>query len=499
MSSIKELSKKIDLIKKQEKNKKCFDCGEKGTTYVCLDFGTFICSRCAGLLRDLNYRVKGTSVSIFNQREIEIIEKNGNEIAQKIWMAKYRKDKDKEPNSKDDDSLKIFLSIKYKDKRWYKKPKHTIKIENLKNNNKNEKEKSDDEEENGSESESEEENKKKEHKKVMMNSKKDESDNDRNDSDEESYDGENKKNIKEKKENKKTNEDNENSSSDEEKKEQVEDNSKKAENQNDIKKQKKVKSNFKLKKPTTHNTQNNKKIKKNSKSKKEEKRPKEKKKNKREEKEEKNDKQEEDEFYLAGESQDNNNCNKKNKDEKPIQSIENNYYLLDIFSTPYNPGNQNTFVNNMNTFNITQGANQLQQQKNNNHIFQGYDFTNVNIPENKERIEQQKRFDKLENALNNLIISNQYKNMNMNSTNLGYNMVDGMYYNPKKIMYNNNYIPINNYNYMNNMNNHMNANMNNMNNNFVPFDDLNFVKDNQLNTDIKNPQYKPTNNPFCFI
>ena len=145
MSSIKELSKKIDLIKKQEKNKKCFDCGEKGTTYVCLDFGTFICSRCAGLLRDLNYRVKGTSVSIFNQREIEIIEKNGNEIAQKIWMAKYRKDKDKEPNSKDDDSLKIFLSIKYKDKRWYKKPKHIIKKENEKKDNKNEKEKSNDE------------------------------------------------------------------------------------------------------------------------------------------------------------------------------------------------------------------------------------------------------------------------------------------------------------------------------------------------------------------
>ena len=35
MSSIKELSKKIDLIKKQEKNKKWFDCDEKGTTYVC--------------------------------------------------------------------------------------------------------------------------------------------------------------------------------------------------------------------------------------------------------------------------------------------------------------------------------------------------------------------------------------------------------------------------------------------------------------------------------
>ena len=489
MASIKELSKKIDLIKKQEKNKKCFDCGEKGTTYVCLDFGTFICSRCAGLLRDLNYRVKGTSVSIFNQREIEIIEKNGNEIAQKIWMAKYRKDKDKEPNSKDDESLKIFLSIKYKDKRWYKKPKHTIKKENEKKDNKNETEYSDDdEEENESESESEEENKKEGRKKVVMNSKKDESDNERNDSDEESYDGENKKDIKEDKENKETNEDDENSSSDEEKQEQEGDNPKKTENQNDIKNQMKYKSNFKLKKPTNNikNSQNNKKIKKNSKTKKEVKN-----KNKKEEEEEKNDKQEEDEFYSVGENQDNKNCNKKNINEKPIQSVENNYYLLDIFSTPYNTGNQNTFVNNMNTFNFTQGANQSPQQQNNNQIFQGYDFTNVNIPENKERIEQQKRIDKLENALNNLIISNQYKNMNMNTTNLGYNMVDDMYINPHKMMYNNNYIPINNYNYMNNMHN--------MHNNFVPFGDLNFAKDNQLNNGINNPQYKTTNNPFSFI
>ena len=60
MSSVKEISLKLDKIKKREENKKCFDCGEKGTTYVCIDFGTFICSRCAGILRELNFKVKGT-------------------------------------------------------------------------------------------------------------------------------------------------------------------------------------------------------------------------------------------------------------------------------------------------------------------------------------------------------------------------------------------------------------------------------------------------------
>ena len=123
MSSVKELSQKLDKLKKKEENKKCFDCGEKGTTYVCMDFGTFICSRCSGILRELNFKVKGTGVSIFNQKEIDILEKNGNDVAQKIWMAKYKEGKDKKPNTKNDDELRKFLKDKYKNKKWYKKKK----------------------------------------------------------------------------------------------------------------------------------------------------------------------------------------------------------------------------------------------------------------------------------------------------------------------------------------------------------------------------------------
>ena len=125
MTSVKEISMKLDKIKKREENKKCFDCGEKGTTYVCIDFGTFICSRCAGILRELNFKVKGTGVSIFNQKEIDILEKNGNDVAYKIWMAKYKEGKDKKPNNKNDDELREFLKKKYKDK---KSPFSTILV-----------------------------------------------------------------------------------------------------------------------------------------------------------------------------------------------------------------------------------------------------------------------------------------------------------------------------------------------------------------------------------
>ena len=123
MSSVKEISQKLDKIKKREENKKCFDCGEKGTTYVCINFGTFICSRCAGVLRELNFKVKGTGVSIFNQNEIDLLDKMGNENARKIWLAKYKDGKDKDPGLKDDESLRKFIKDKYKEKKWYKKPK----------------------------------------------------------------------------------------------------------------------------------------------------------------------------------------------------------------------------------------------------------------------------------------------------------------------------------------------------------------------------------------
>ena len=176
MSSVKELSQKLDKIKKREENKKCFDCGEKGTTYVCIDFGTFICSRCAGILRELNYKVKGTGVSIFNQKEIDILEKNGNEVAQKLWLAKYKEGKDKRPNTKNDDELRDFLRDKYKNKKWYKKKKKASdeddeeEEEEKKSKKKDGKKKKDessdeDDEESESGSSSEEDNKKKDGKK----------------------------------------------------------------------------------------------------------------------------------------------------------------------------------------------------------------------------------------------------------------------------------------------------------------------------------------------
>ncbi len=43
-----------------------------------MDFGTFVCSNCAGILRELSYKIKGTGVIIFSEKDINFIGQNGN-------------------------------------------------------------------------------------------------------------------------------------------------------------------------------------------------------------------------------------------------------------------------------------------------------------------------------------------------------------------------------------------------------------------------------------
>jgi hypothetical protein len=45
-----------------------------------MDFGIFVCSACSGIHRELNHKVKGIGMSNFNDKEIEILTKNGNEV-----------------------------------------------------------------------------------------------------------------------------------------------------------------------------------------------------------------------------------------------------------------------------------------------------------------------------------------------------------------------------------------------------------------------------------
>uniref|UniRef100_A0A8D1VI32 Arf-GAP domain-containing protein n=1 Tax=Sus scrofa TaxID=9823 RepID=A0A8D1VI32_PIG len=64
-------------------NRKCFDCDQRGPTYVNMTVGSFVCTSCSGSLRGLNppHRVKSISMTTFTQQEIEFLQKHGNEVS----------------------------------------------------------------------------------------------------------------------------------------------------------------------------------------------------------------------------------------------------------------------------------------------------------------------------------------------------------------------------------------------------------------------------------
>ena len=132
LSSNEDYSKKVELFKKKGNNMKCFECNQKGTTYVCMSLGTFVCSECAGALRNLNYKVKGLGVTSFNKNEYEFIIKNGNDRAKSKWLAKFDPNKEKYPDNKNYLDIKKFIINKYQFQKYCNDDE-----DNLNNNNDN--------------------------------------------------------------------------------------------------------------------------------------------------------------------------------------------------------------------------------------------------------------------------------------------------------------------------------------------------------------------------
>ncbi len=69
-----DTNKVLKNIRKLGGNKSCFDCREKWVTYVVSKFGTFVCSRCSGIHREIGNMVKGLGVSNFTDKEINFLQ-----------------------------------------------------------------------------------------------------------------------------------------------------------------------------------------------------------------------------------------------------------------------------------------------------------------------------------------------------------------------------------------------------------------------------------------
>ncbi|XP_013182949.1 arf-GAP domain and FG repeat-containing protein 1 [Amyelois transitella] len=99
-------------------NKYCLDCNQRGPTYVNTTIGSFVCSKCSGMLRGLTppHRVKSISMATFTPEEIEFIKARGNDYCRRVWLGLYQGES---VNFNDEQSVKDFMSDKYEKKRYY--------------------------------------------------------------------------------------------------------------------------------------------------------------------------------------------------------------------------------------------------------------------------------------------------------------------------------------------------------------------------------------------
>ncbi|XP_059480423.1 arf-GAP domain and FG repeat-containing protein 1 isoform X2 [Neocloeon triangulifer] len=103
-------------------NKHCFDCQQRGPTYVNMTIGSFVCTTCSGLLRGLTppHRVKSISMTSFTDEEITLLKSRGNEYCRRVWLGLY--DPAQETDVSDDCRVKQFMVNKYERKRYYLDP-----------------------------------------------------------------------------------------------------------------------------------------------------------------------------------------------------------------------------------------------------------------------------------------------------------------------------------------------------------------------------------------
>lgn len=99
-------------------NKKCADCLERGPTYICLNFQTFVCQTCSGVHREFGHKIKSITLSEWSLWEVEGVEAGGNYTATQKWLQNWDMEAYPEPDGTDVDKVRDFLRRKYHERVW---------------------------------------------------------------------------------------------------------------------------------------------------------------------------------------------------------------------------------------------------------------------------------------------------------------------------------------------------------------------------------------------
>jgi hypothetical protein len=110
-----KITDELKKLSKVEFNKTCAECPERMPGYVNLSHKTFVCTKCAGVLRDLQLKIKGISMSKFKQQYLDEMSSGGNEAHNNLYMAKWPP---RDPIPQDPSRMKDHIKLKYIECRW---------------------------------------------------------------------------------------------------------------------------------------------------------------------------------------------------------------------------------------------------------------------------------------------------------------------------------------------------------------------------------------------
>lgn len=122
-SSNDKMLKTLREIVSSGSNRQCFDCGQRGVTYVNMTIGSFVCTSCSGVLRGLTppHRVKSISMATFTADELEFVRTHGNDECAKTWLGLWDSKRTLKQDHRD------FMIDKYERKRYYLEPASPLK------------------------------------------------------------------------------------------------------------------------------------------------------------------------------------------------------------------------------------------------------------------------------------------------------------------------------------------------------------------------------------
>jgi len=109
----------IRKIARVDSNKTCVDCPEKMPSYINFTHHTFVCTKCSGIHRELQFKVKGISMTVFTADDVKSMQEGGNARHNAKYMARHSPREYPIPNGSDINKLREFIRMKYLDKRWY--------------------------------------------------------------------------------------------------------------------------------------------------------------------------------------------------------------------------------------------------------------------------------------------------------------------------------------------------------------------------------------------